>query len=191
MGCGGAILLLIVCVVGLGIWVGSQMTEAVEEDPVAIRARTAEIATINTPAGFEPTVGVHLDIPFIGDIGKFVLYEDKEHEAVLILADVSDKHMPGIGAEEWADEVRLEVGEDRVEGHDALEDAETKTVTHTVRGVDVTFKITTGTSPDSGKKRVIASGNFPGRLGHSFFLISADAETLSADDVTEVIQSIE
>ena len=49
----------------------------VDQSPEDIRARTDKIATIDVPDGFEPERGIQFDLPFMGELGNFVVFKKR------------------------------------------------------------------------------------------------------------------
>ena len=87
--------------------------------------------------------------------------------------------------------MRVQIDDTDFDNSDSLENVEMESVTRTIRGQEASFEITTGTRKDTDEKRIIASGQFVGRLGQSFFLLSTDAESFTVADAKAVIDSIE
>lgn len=191
IGCGGMILLCCGGGIGLVFFIFHWANETVENDPVTIRNRGSAIATLDIPAAMEPKVAIHVSFPVLGDLANIVVYEDSEREAYLILADVREDIADGKSAEEWVDEIRRQGHQVSLPNHRDLEISETELIQHTVRGTEATFSIQTGQSKENDSRHIIATGNFPGKLGNGFFRMTGKADTLTIDDVKKVIQSIE
>lgn len=191
IGCGGMLLLCCGGVVGMGFFFQHWATQAFEHNPAVIREKTAAIAEIDVPESFEPRMAIHFSFPFVGELANLAVYGNDDQETVLILADVSDQITQGQSAGSWAENMRASTNNGQTQGRVEFDNAETETVTRTIRGEDVTFTIKTGRQSGSDKQIIFATGDFPGRLGQGFFMISGDSETLTVEKVKKVIESIE
>jgi hypothetical protein len=195
IGCGG---LMVLCCGGfafLAFMAQRWASEIVEEDPAEIRAATQQIATIDIPASFEPTLMLKIAVPILGDLGTMAFYQDQDagETGIMLLAEFSEKMLtqgksPEQLAREIGSQAQLSAGLDESE----LQETSREDIARTIRGQPTTFSLITGTREATDRQYILVRGVFPGRVGGmGFFSMTVDAEGLSIDQVKEVVNSIE
>ena len=72
-----------------------------------------------------------------------------------------------------------------------LKDVEKSHVERKIRGQKATFEISEGVGAKTNKRKIRVQGAFLGKSGPAILMIEAEEETLSVENVKELIDSIE
>lgn len=194
----GCSVIVVLCCAGLAVlavYIGSWAQKGMSTDAAAVREMSAGMAKIDVPAGLEPAVAVHFkDLPWGQGAGqvmpKFVVYRDLATNSQLILASA-----PGGGSVRDRRQIRAQadamLGQGKPGGDEDLKVEKTYSKEVKIGDEDVTFTITVGKSPSTGKKRINAVGEFEGNEEPVTLLLSADADKYSEETVIKMLESIE
>ncbi len=191
IGCGGV---LVLCCGAFGVvsFMGWRFaSQAVVQDPAEIRAATSQIADIELPAQFEPEVLLKLDIPIIGDMGKMVFYQTADGSGGVFLAEFSDQMTQGKSPEQVAREMQLQAQLNTQMDPDSVDQSSSEEIERTIRGEPAKFEIVQGKNQETGDEQIIVTGQFKGRQGVGFFMMAADPEQVTLEEVRQVVNSIE
>jgi hypothetical protein len=199
MGCGiGCGVLALVCCGGftaISFFSYRMASHAIDKDPAHVRTMTAELATINVPAGLEPKLAIDAKIPFVGkSLFKAAVYTDGRES--------NDGQIFAIGEVTGAMEVdqnhlRNEIDrafakqEERADANDEFQSDKSHTLELEIRGEPAKFFIEEGALRASHKKMIRAMGQFAGHEGTALLFLQLDAEQHSADQVEQLLRSIQ
>ena len=205
-GCGGCLsmlliflgvifLLIIAMCCGGFFYLKSYLSSSISQQPADVRQISDEIISIRTAAPLEPVAGGRFQMPIVGkSLGQGVLYADKNHKAILILASFSEMFGPQL-----EEQIRqaLESGQfpdlpaENNTNQEKLKDVKTNTIERTIQGEKAVFEVTEGIGVQSNKARIRVHGALKGKTGPTVFILDADEETLTRKKVEEMIDSME
>jgi hypothetical protein len=205
-GCGGCLgkfliflgivfaLMLVLCCGG-GLYMRSYFIDSVSQQPAEVQAISDEIISIRVQPPLEPVGGGRFKVPFVGtSMGQGVVYADKGRKCILVLASIGDAFGPQLKEQLIQS---LESGQSQKQSgnqddhNEEIKDAKTTDLGPTIHAEKATFKITEGVGAKTGKKKIRVNGKFQGKTGPAVFLLNAEAETLSLEDVKKMIESME
>jgi hypothetical protein len=201
IGCVVAGLLCCGLVAGVSWWAVDFVAKMISTNPAEIRAQTEQIASLDIPPRFEPQAMLHIDPPFIEEVGSMVIYGNKASGESLLLGeyrhlDVSNRS-PSDVFRDVDTNVNISInGQDRRfdvrDERDAdFEEASREQIERPMRSGAARFEIVQGKEKGSKGERIIVYGTFPGHRGSGIFHMSVDAEKSSVEDVKRVIESLE
>ena len=153
---------------------------------------TAEIATIDIPDGLKPEAALDLKMPFTGQpILMAAVYKGTEDEELLALADFA-------GPEGSVDQkqLRTTINEalsgqgSRAHEEDFKVEGEPRELDLEIRGQPAKFRIEEG-EIKSGRKMIRAMGQFHGHRGTALLFLQLDAENHDAEQVEQLLRSIQ
>ena len=202
IGCVVAGLLCCGLVVGAGWWAVDFVGKMISVDPVAIRAKTEEIASLDIPPRFEPEAMIRIDPPFVDEIGSIVVYENKAADESLLLgefqhldvanrppSDVFRDIDTNVSISVNGQKRQIDVQDD--ERRADFEETSREQLDRPMRGGTARFEIVQGKMKGTDRERIITYGTFPGHRGGGIFRMSVDAANSSVEDVKGVIESLE
>ncbi len=190
LGCG--LMLLLCCGVfgGGAVWVMSGFRPI--EDPTLIAQMSGEMVKADIPPAYKPVLGMNMSLPFIGDIGRMVVYstsEDRQNlQEPIFFMEIEAAKLGGQSPEQIADQMKSQVpsGQNQAD----LTETSTEKIETTVQGNPATFTLTTGKT-EAGAERYLVNGTYQadGRVG--IVMMDVDGKTLTRDEVVAFINSIE
>jgi hypothetical protein len=176
--------LSVICCGGFIWWIVTIMNQAQITEPDQIVEITDEITEISIPQSLQPMVGS--DVGFAGQmIFTGAAYGDPASNSRLILS------VPGEGQNEA--QFRVLIEQKLTERGMSMEDLTPEDVRHRVvdvGGRPVTFTIEKGPGVLSQSPRLRVSAEFPGKRGTVTMEMNVDANTVSEQEVIEMIESI-
>ncbi|MCZ6806559.1 MAG: hypothetical protein O7F08_06370 [Deltaproteobacteria bacterium] len=194
IGCGGV---LVLCCGGAGIlgFMGARFArDLVVKEPAEIRAATTEIAQIDIPPEYEPQLLLRLSIPFMGDLGNMVIYATEDETGAIMLAEFGEEMTQGKSPEqvtrEWQIQFQAQANNPQLDPN-AVDAETTETLERNIRGEPTKFTIVQGKNRETEEEQIVASGSFKGHKGVGYFIMSADPDKLTIDDVKAVINSLQ
>jgi hypothetical protein len=201
IGCVVAGLLCCGLVVGAGWWAVELVAQMISVDPAAIRDKTQQIASLEVPARFEPEMMLHIDPPFLDEIGSMVVYENKADNESLLLGEYRDLDVANRPPSDVFRDIdtnvsisingqkrQIDVQED--ERRADFEETSREPLERPMRGGTARFEIVQGKEKGTGRERIIAYGTFPGHRGGGIFRMSVDAANSSVEDVKRIIETL-
>ena len=176
---------LVLCC-GVGFYFARQVGQTMSTDATVIQERTREMADIEIPPQFTPTMSMAIQIPLAPKI-MMAVYTPAGAEGQLMLMQLD---MP-MDQAQLNDEQQLEqmMRQSGQQGQQRdLEITETEARTFTINGQDVTFQFGKGTDQNSGDEFRQVVGAFPGKTGTVILMLQAEE---SAWDEAAVVQMLE
>ncbi len=205
--CGGGII--------VSYMAGKYMEDAVTEDPVVVAQRKSEILDIELPESFEPQASVDMSVPVTGQsLMTFVVYSGQSSEDSIVLVGIGEMlaNMPqqdiqqqidnelrkqGIGQPESGTQWEIEEKEFTIGGEPKTFVYRTaKNLEHAPEVEDVeqdedAVQVEDAVQEEDGEPtRFHVTGTVKGKRGPVLVLITADAETLSEEEIDQIIESI-
>jgi hypothetical protein len=191
-------LLFVLCCGGF-VYVGYKVGSAIKEmenmfsdDPVVVVQVAARIAEIDIPEGLAPSGSADMELPFFGRVGAFVMYEDQETDSSLVLFVIGDS----LGADVQTqfrmeiDRALEEAGVEQEEGAENIEIEQPYDKEFTIRGQPATFRYQKGTDKETGKRRIIVTGQFRSDDGPTTVIFTGDLDKYSEEQIDQMIESI-
>jgi hypothetical protein len=166
-------------------------------EPTEVQKISDEIISLRA-APLEPVAGGRYELPIGGkSIGQGVFYSDKNHKAVLFLVAIgdlfgsqfSDQILQGLESGQFQGQAGAKRGNN--ENHEELKDVKKTRHEHTIQGDKVVFEIIEGVGEKSNKRKVHVQGGFKGKTGPVLFVLDAEADALSLEQVEGIIDSME
>jgi len=188
MGIGCGVLVLLCCgFFGAStFWLVRTAQKALTEDPGEIRRLTDEIVNIKIPDSLPPKAGMDLSLPFVGtQFMTWVSYGVEDHNGLFMAQFSEELVKQGDMQAQWKDSMRQsgqkEWDDIKVEESDKIE--------LTVNGKAATFTINKG--QDSKSKEVWqVMGSFAGKGGPAMFVMKANTEEFSREQLGEILNSM-
>lgn len=185
---GFLVLILIVAVVGVGMWGFSEAKDRISMEPAKVTEMSDKIATMETGGNWSPQFS--MDLTFF----RMALYtETSGTDGVLVICDASTKHV-GKGAD-FEQQMRSNI-EQNMNQNKEIE--KTKTISSErqpfiVRGQESDFLVSQTEGVNSGTRYLEISGSFeakePGRSG--FLFVRAPELSVSVDEIKKLVETIE
>jgi len=205
-GCGGCLgkfliflgivfLLLILVCGGTFYYVYTKFRDSLTYNAPEINKVTDEIVSTDIPDVLKPVGGGRFKMPFVDKtLGQRVVYSDKNHKAILILASWDEGFSPQAGEQILQTlETLMQPQNDAdksSEQMEGLKEAKTTVLEREIHGAKAHFDITEGVGTQSNKPRIRAQGAFKGKSGPANLFLEADEDTLSRAQVEKTIKSM-
>lgn len=176
----GGLLLVLVCA-GVGFFV---FRNTMSVDPERVRAIAQDIATIDLPDYFHPTMSMSI-------MGvRMVFFDGEDRRGVFALLDAADEVRQD--GESFEAEMRKKIGDQVNQQHrfDDREELERRTDTFLIKGQPVEMQVVVTESSDGTKFHEI-SGSFEGAENLAFLFVKAPEDKLTAEQLRQMIESIE
>lgn len=186
------LLCVLACCGGIGIFMyqaSAYMKDALTEDPAIIDQRRAELLDIDIPEGFAPKISIDMKVPMMDTrLMTIVAYESGPSNS-LVLVGVGDmlSEMP---KEDMEREIENSLQQQGLGQPAPGAKWESKTKEYQIAGKPVTFKYQTVKNENDELTSIHVTGLVDGKRGPVLVTLSADAETLSEEEIDQVIQSI-
>jgi hypothetical protein len=177
---GGGLLLVLLCA-GVGYFVFSNTMSV---DPAKVRAVAQDIATVKLPDYFQPTMSMSI-------MGvRMAFFDGEDHRGVFALLDAADEVRQD--RETFEAEMRKKIGDQVNQQHrfDDREELDRRTETFIIKGQPVEMEVVVTESGDGTKFHEI-SGSFEGAENLAFLFVKAPEDKLTADELRQMIESIE
>jgi len=184
--------LAVLCCAGLILitrYAGTYLEDAFTDDPVKVERHRAELLDIEIPEAFEPQGSMNMSIPLTDQsFMSMVIYADDQGGSIVLMsmgdtfADMSDVDME----QEMKDAMR----EQGMGPTDENIDWEVQQKKFTIEGETVTFTYRIARGAEGEAERFEVVGTVPGKRGPVLIMISADAQSITEEDIDAVIESI-
>lgn len=155
-------------------------SQAVQTDPVAIRATLAEIADMDVPDQFKPTGGMRVNI---GVSMKMAIFQGEGGGGSLI---VMEMNAPGGASEE---QMRQQMQQQNAGQNKNLQIGETDVREFEIKGQTSTFQFAKATDEQGNNYRQV-SGTFPGKGGTALLVLQVPESAFDEEQVVKMIESI-
>jgi hypothetical protein len=177
-------------VMGLGFFAQRFAQQAISQDPGVIAAKTGEITQIEIPDGLQPAGSFDMNVPFVGRMMLWTIYEDKQSNSSLVMFTVGERFASQTqdGMRQTMDQSLRQQGQ---AGQEQIQDGESSTKQIEIRGQQATFTVIKGKGQDSGAPRIQVVGFFQGETGPAMLMFDGDAEKYSEEQLIEMLESIE
>ena len=165
--------------------------------PAEVQQISDEIASLRVPPPLEPVGGGRIKVPFVGTlVGEAAIYSDKGHTSMLILGSFGnafgEKFKDDFLKNMESGQFQPKAGENRPNQDKAeeLKDIKKTRLEPMIGDQKAGFEITQGVGVKSNKRKIRVQGGFLGKSGPAMLIIDAEEQTLSAEKVKEIIESI-
>lgn len=168
-----------VCCGGVFWWASDTITY----DPAKIRGQTDEIAAIEIPFGWEPVIGMELNMGFQM---QMVMYcaDVVQQTRTLVLMQMK---MEGASEHQMEQQMQLQMRQQGLTQQIAVDSSETRT--YVIDGQEREFDFAVGTNA-AGRTMHQVTGVFAGRNGTAMFEFIEDEDNWDEAAVEQMIQSI-
>lgn len=162
--------------------------DAVSEDPEKIRQVTGEMAQLDMPADFEPKMSMNFEIPFTGQHVKFAIWSGPSEPEVLMLmsTNVSGSSPEEIQAE--FEKAMREQGQQEEGADIQVEKYEVRKFE--INGQPAEFNIGQGKDQNSDRECWKVVGSFQGQDGPVFVMLIVDRESMTEEEIVQLIESL-
>jgi hypothetical protein len=186
------LLCALVCCGGIAI-VGYQasayMEDAVSADPVTIEQRRAELLDMSVPEGFAPEVSVDMKVPMTDSrLMTIVTYQSGPGNS-LVLVGVGDM-LSDMPKEQMEQEIENSLQQQGIGQPTPGTEWNTADKEFEIGGKPTKFIYRTAKNEDGEPTQFHVTGTVDGKRGPALVIISANAETLSEEEIDQVIESI-
>jgi len=186
------LLCVVVCCGGLAI-VGWQarayMEDAVSTDPAVIDQRRAELLDVQVPEGFRPEMSIDMKVPMTDSrLMTIVAYEESAGNT-FVLVGIGDilSDMP---EEQMEQEIDKSLRQQGIGQPEAGVDWEVAEKEFTIGDKPSTFTYRTAKNEEGEPTRFHVTGTVDGKRGPVLIVLTVDAETMSEEEIDQVIESI-
>jgi hypothetical protein len=191
------LVLILLCCGGLAVfffYARSYVGEAMSTDPAHIREVTARVAPLEVPDVLKPQFSMDMKVPFTDTSAMtMVAYSDPSQESMLMLAAFGEAFQ-GQNQAQMEAQMQQSLRSQGMNQRGDMTINERSEREIEVRGKPVTFHFAKGTQKDSQTgaetPRIEVTGMFEGPEGMVMLMVQADEETLSEDEIVEMIESI-
>lgn len=166
---------------GAGFWWVS--TWKPTEDPVKVRAQTAEIVDIQIPDDYQPAFAMNMNM-FVMTM-QMTAYQGPG-QGMLMIAQMQAPQ--GADQAQMQQQMNQSLQQQNMGQQLSIKESETKTVS--VEGQDVDFLFSTATNANDNSEWRQVTGSFPGKNGTAFIILQQPADTFDEDAVVEMLESI-
>lgn len=178
---------LVLCC-GVGFYFARQVGQSMSTDATVIEARTREMADIEIPPQFTPTMSMAIKIPMAPKM-LIAMYTPAGAEGQLMLMQIDMPMDQGqLNSEEQLDQMMRQSGQQGQQRQ--LEITETEARTFTINGQDVTFQFGKGTDRNSGDEWRQVVGAFPGKTGTVILMLQVEESAWDEDAVVQMLESL-
>jgi len=180
------ILLAVVVVAGVlccgaGVWWFSTMKPT--EDPVKVRAQTAEIIDIEIPDSFQPAVAMNMNM-FVVTM-QITMWQGPGN-GMLMVAQAQGPQ--GADQAQMEQQIGQSMRQQNMGQQLNVKESETRTIS--VEGKDVDFSFAKATNANDNSEWRQVTGAFPGKNGTAFINLQQPAESFDEDAVVKMLESI-
>lgn len=186
------LLCVLVCCGGIGILMyqaSAYMKDAFTEDPAIIDQRCAELLDIDVPEGFAPKVSIDMKVPMTDSrLMTIVAYESGARNS-LVLVGVGDM-LSEMSKEDMEREIENSLQQQGLGQPTPGAKRESESREYQIGDKPVTFNWQTVKNENDEPTAFHVTGTVDGKRGPVLVTISADAETLSQEEIDQVIRSI-
>jgi hypothetical protein len=152
------------------------------DNPAEVTAKTAEIADIELPDGFEPAMAIDMNLYVMRM--QMAFYE-ATGGGVLMIAQAQGE---GANEAQMEQQLRQSMQQQNLGEQLTVKESETKSITVGDREVDFMFSTATNNEDNSEWRQV--SGAFPGKNGTAFLILQQPASSFDEEEVTGMLESI-
>lgn len=172
---------LAVCCGGVW-WFGSKAIN-MTQDPAEIEAKVASIASIDVPAGWEPVMGMEMNMGFQMKMAAYSPDQTQQGRALVLM----QMKMEGANEQQMEQQMEMQMGQQNMNQDISVESSETRT--YTIDGQDRDFEFAVGTD-SSGNSVHQVTGVFPGKDGTAMLMMIEDDANWDEEAVVQMIESI-
>lgn len=186
------LLCVLLCCGGIGVLMyqaSSYMKDAFTNDPVKIDQRRAELLDIEIPEGFAPEVSIDMKVPMMDSrLMTIVAYSGGAGNS-LVLVGVGDM-LSDMSKEDMEREIEKSLQQQGLGQPSPGAEWESEDKEFQIGGKPVIFNYRTVKNEDGEPTRFHVTGTVDGKRGPVLVTLTADAKTLSEDQIDQVIKSI-
>lgn len=180
--CGGGIL--------FSFMASAYVKDAFTDDPAKIEQRRAEVLDVKIPEPFTPQVSLDMKVPMSDDrFMMYVVYQGPSSEETIVLVEVG-KLLAESSQDNMEQEIENSLHDQGIGQPTPGVNWEITSKEYTIGGEKVTFTFRTEKDEDGEPVRFHTTGMVPGKRDPVFVIITAEAKTLSEEQIDEIIQSI-
>ena len=164
--------------------------DAVSLDPAVIAQRRSEILDIEIPEPFTPQTSMDMTVPMTDQrLMMIISYTGQSPADTITLVGIGEL-MAGQPEQQMRQQIEQSLQQQGIGRQDSTGQWEAKEKEFTIAGKPTTFVFRIAKDENNEPKRFDASGMVTGKRGPVLITISADAETLSEEQIDKIIESI-
>jgi len=182
--------LAVLCCGGIGLFsyfAATTAMEAMSQDPVKIEQVRGEIADLSIPADFKPEVSMNLKVPLTDQHIRFVVYTGPQDPTMLMLMSMS---FAGLDAEQIRAQMEQQLEQQGRQKGKRIHVEQYEEREFVINGKPAKFYFGHGTEEGSDREAWQVVGSFEGKSGPTGFILIADKESMSDEQITQLIESI-
>lgn len=184
------LVLILLCCGGL-MWFGSRVAKGFSDDPEVVRSVTDEMLGIDIPDGLTPGGSMEMDVPFVGNMMTFVIWNDTASQSMLVLAQMGPMFAEQQNQQQMQQQLEQSLSQQGQGAEFNVENYQASQREVQIRGEPVTFTIATGDDRDTGAPRIQVTGMIPDDDGPIMVMFTGDADVYPEDAIVEMLESIE
>ena len=168
-----------ICCGGTIWWFSDMMTQ----DPDEIREITTSIASIDIPAGWEPVVGMQMNVGMQMQMAAYAP-DPNQQKRILMLMQM---HMQGATEQDMEAQMEMQMRQQNIGEPITIDSSETRTFVIDGQEREFTFAVGTNASGDTMHQ---VSGVFAGRNGTAMLKFTEDDDHWDEAAIEKMIESI-
>jgi hypothetical protein len=172
-------------------WLGYSVSKGVSDDPAVVRSVTDEMLGVEVLDGLDPALSMDVNIPVMGHMMTFVVWQDMASQSMLVLAQMGEMVVQGQSEEQMQQQLEDQLNQQGQGADFNVQAPDIRQQVIEVRGQPVTFTIATGEDDNTGASRIQVTGMIPGDDGPILLMFTGDADVYPEEDVVGMIESID